>query len=161
VVLIRVFWPAASFRTNPSAVNSSSARSVLAWQHAGLSAVCSRISFESSFYPLKRRLSGREIGECGRLFGFLESVLANGEGPFLFSRASLADFALAPTVIRLSRHNAPTKSFPRVGAWMRAVLTHSLVGEWMAEADALPHIWFDDYLPGEVWPDAFECEAAQ
>ncbi len=131
------------------------ARSVAAWQHAGLSAICSRISFESSFYPAKRRLTPTEEAECLRLFEFLERTLAGSGGPFLFGRVSLADFALAPAVVRLSRHQAPTDSFPGVGLWMEALLDHSLVREWMTEADRLPHIWFDDYpAPGEPWSEA-------
>ena len=136
------------------------ARSILAWQHAGLSGICSRISFESSFYPLKRSLEEDEIAGCNRLFAFLERIHSAGDGPFLFGSVSLADFALTPAVIRLSRHKAPVEAFPRVDQWMSAVMHHPLVVEWLGEADALPHIWYDDYLvPGQSIEKAFELDA--
>jgi len=132
------------------------ARSVVAWQHSGLSNICHRISFESSFYPRKRSLTADEVSECAGLFGFLERILSKSEGPFLFGRVSLADFALTPTVIRLSRHNPPMDDFPMTRNWMNEVLKHPLVGEWLREADQLPHIWFDDYLvPGQLGAEAF------
>lgn len=132
------------------------ARSIVAWQHSSLSNICHRISFESSFYPLKRCLTGDEVSECARLFRFLERILSKSEGPFLFGRVSLADFALTPTVIRLSRHNSPMDDFPLSRRWMTEVLNHPLVGEWLNEADQLPHIWFDDYLvPGQPGAEAF------
>lgn len=128
------------------------ARSITAWQHSGLSRICERISFESAFYPLKRRLTSTEIFECNRLFGFLERVRSGSDGPFLFGSISLADFALTPTVVRLSRHNPPMQLFPAAERWIRAVVDHPLVAEWLSEADPLPHVWFDEYLvPGQSW----------
>ena len=133
------------------------ARSVVAWQHSGLSNICHRISFESSFYPLKRCLTADEISECARLFGTLERLFSKSEGRFLFGQVSLADFALTPTVIRLSRHNPPMDDFPMSRRWMNEVLNHPLVNEWLNEADQLPHIWFDEYLvPGQTWQEPFE-----
>lgn len=138
------------------------ARSIIAWQHAGLSGICHRLSFESSFYPNKRHLTSTEISDCGRLFAYLEHILSTSEGPFLFGRASLADFALTPTVIRLSRHDPPMDSFPLTNMWTNAVLDHLLVREWLSEADRLPHIWFDDYLiPGEPWNAASQAAATE
>ncbi|HEX5182090.1 MAG TPA: glutathione S-transferase family protein [Allosphingosinicella sp.] len=132
------------------------ARSILAWQHSGLSGICSRISFESSFYPLKRRLAPDEISECSRLFGYLEKLLSTHDGPYLFGAASLADFALAPTVVRLSRHQPPMASFPATERWMDLVISHPLVIEWLSEADSLPPVWLEDYLiPGEPASEAF------
>src|SRR3546814_10167513 len=43
------------------------ARSLMAWQHSGLSGICARISFESAFYPLKRSLTDTECAEAARL----------------------------------------------------------------------------------------------
>lgn len=144
------------------ALKRAQARSILAWQHSGLSGICHRISFESSFYPHKRQLTAIEVAECNRLFGYLERVLASSEGPFLFGNVSLADFALTPTVIRLSRHDPPMDSFPLTNTWTNAVLDHLLVREWLSEADRLPHIWFDDYLiPGEPWNDASQAAATE
>jgi len=125
------------------------ARALLAWQHAGLSGICRRISFESAFYPLKRPLAPHEVAEAERLLRPLDDHLAANGGPFLFGALSLADLALTPTVIRLTRHALDLSGWPRVRAWSEAVLGLPDVVAWLAEAAALPPIWYDDYLlPG-------------
>jgi len=43
------------------------ARSFVAWQHAGLSNICPRLSFESSFYPDKRAMTADEVSDCTRV----------------------------------------------------------------------------------------------
>lgn len=127
------------------------ARSIMAWQHAGLSQICAQISFESAFYPVKRALTGQEIGQCKRLFAMIETRLTQSGGPFLFGALSLADLALTPTVIRLTRHGLPMAQWPRAIAWTTAILAHPPVVEWLERADKLPHIWYDDYLvPSEA-----------
>lgn len=125
------------------------ARSIAAWQHSGLSGICARISFESAFYPYKRTLVGPEMVECRRLFDWIEQLLANSGGPFLFGEISLADLALVPTIVRLTRHVLDLADWPRASAWSETLLATAHVGDWLAEADRLPPIWFDDYLvPG-------------
>ena len=139
-------------------VQRAKARAVVAWQHGGLSGICARISFESSFYPLKRALTAEEAAEACRLFDWLERLLGESGGPFLFAPVSLADFALVPAVVRLTRHALPLDRFPKSRAWTEAVLGHPHVRAWLDEADSLPHIWFDDYLV----PDAsVEWEARE
>lgn len=148
-------------------LDRAEARSLMAWQHAGLSGICARISFESAFYPYKRALTDAEQREAARLFAALEPLLARSGGSFLFGAATLADFMLAPTAIRLARHRTDTGGFPLVERWLAAMLAHDLVAEWLADADAAPPIWYDDYLvPGaarELYPDdhrrAFEAAA--
>ena len=122
------------------------ARAILAWQHSGLSGICTRISFESAFYPVKRSLTPAEVSECEPLLTVLARSLAGSGGPYLFGPLSLADLALAPTVVRLTRHNLDLGSFAPVDEWTRALLDRPSVTEWMLEADRLPHIWFDEYL---------------
>lgn len=137
------------------------ARSIVAWQHSGLSNICSRISFESAFYPFKRALTSREAAECDRFFNHLHHALQRSGRPFLFGPVSLADFALAPAVVRLTRHQIDLSRWPKVDDWTRNLLNHPLVAEWMTEADKLPHIWFDDYLdPAEPLATAKEAVAA-
>jgi glutathione S-transferase len=126
------------------------ARSLMAWQHSGLSRICERISFESAFYPYKRELSPEEQCETSRLFQALELLLRKSGGPYLFAGVTLADFMLAPTAARLSRHRVDTSRWPLSGAWLQTLLGHELVTEWLSEADACPHIWSDDYLLPEV-----------
>jgi glutathione S-transferase len=131
-------------------VERGRARAIVAWQHAGLSNICPRISFESAFYPLKRRMTDTERAQCDRLFSFLERLLKESGGPFLFGSVSLADLMLVPAIVRLGRHDPPLDRWPRVKDWMAAVLDRPSVREWMEEADQLPHIWNDEYLvPGE------------
>ena len=133
------------------------ARALVAWQHAGLSSLCRRISFESAFYPVKRPLTPAELDECDRLLHCYEQVLARNGGPYLFGPVSLADFMHAPTVVRLARHLPDTPAWPRARAWMDRVLAHPFVAEWLEEADRLPPIWYDDYL---VDPSDSSCGSA-
>ena len=137
------------------------ARSLIAWQHAGLSSLCHRISFESAFYPLKRPLTDIEQDECNRVFRAYEAPLVRHGGPYLFGEVSLADFMHAPTVLRLARHDADTSAWPRTRAWMRLLLAHPLVAEWLAEADELPPIWYDEYLLDAADPAPLLVEAGR
>lgn len=139
-------------------VDRARARSIVAWQHSGLSAICPRISFESAFYPFKRMLVADEIAQLPRLFDWLERLLVRSGGPFLFGAAGLADFALAPTVIRLVRHDPDLDAWPEAARWCQAMLGHELVAEWLREADRRPHIWFDDYLVGGQAPMLRPCK---
>ena len=133
------------------------ARSLMAWQHAGLSNICARISFESSFYPLKRPLTDDERAQAARLFRHLEQVLQRSGGPFLFKRPGLVDIMLAPTVVRLTRHGIDLAPWPLARQWTTALMERPSVVEWMREADVQPHIWFDDYL---VQDSPLDLEAA-
>lgn len=130
------------------------ARALVAWQHAGLSSICRRISFESAFYPVRRALTAAEHAGCARLFPHYESLLLRHGGPWLFGAVSLADFAHVPTVVRLCAHDADLAPWPATTAWTRALLAHPLVREWMDEAERLPPVWCDDYLEHDAWPDA-------
>ena len=129
------------------------ARSVIAWQHSGLSDICAKISFESAFYPLKRKLATEEIEERGRLFEFLEQLLRENHGPYLFGQVSLVDLALVPTLVRLIRHDPSSVDWPAVNSWGGLLLARTSVVEWLRDADALPHVWYDDYLVGEATLD--------
>ncbi|QWP75361.1 glutathione S-transferase [Lysobacter sp. K5869] len=128
------------------------ARALAAWQHAGLSAICRRISFESAFYPFKRALSAAEQEQGGKLFAHYEALLNRYGGPFLFGSISLADFMHVPTVLRLLRHDLDLENSPNAREWAKRLLDRPSVREWIDEADRLPHIWYDDYLEGATWP---------
>jgi glutathione S-transferase len=123
------------------------ARSFVAWQHSGLSNICPRLSFESSFYPDRRALIDEEISDCNRLFATLENELSTNGGAYLFGQLSLADIALVPTVIRLDAHNPGLDAWPLTKRWFETILSRETVCEWLDEARPLPHIWFDDYMP--------------
>ena len=64
----------------PDPESRGRARSLIAWQHAGLSGICARISFESGFYPVRRPLSKQEQAECTPLLACYESCLENSGG---------------------------------------------------------------------------------
>ena len=89
------------------------ARSLLAWQHAGLSGLCPRLSFESAFYPDRRAMTEDERADAARLFASWEAELARSGGPYLGGALSLADLAFVPTVVRLQAHS------PELGPWPR------------------------------------------
>jgi glutathione S-transferase len=122
------------------------ARSLMAWQHSGLSGICARISFESAFYPYKRCLTDDENAEAARFFDAIEPILLESCSSFLFGEPSLADYMLTPTALRLLRHNPVTDDWPAARQWMEAILAHPLVRSWVAEADREPAIWYDVYL---------------
>jgi glutathione S-transferase len=122
------------------------ARSLMAWQHCGLSGICARISFESAFYPYKRSLTEQEQAEAARFFAAIEPILLESGGPFLFGEPGLADYMLAPTAVRLLRHDPITTEWQAARHWMESMLAYPDVREWVAEADREPGIWYDDYL---------------
>lgn len=122
------------------------ARSLLAWQHAGLSNLCHRLSFESAFYPDKRALSDSERKQIHFLFGVWEKQLNASKGPYLFGDLSLTDLSFVPTVLRLFRHQPDVSSFPLVARWENQLMQRASVQEWLSDADQLEPVWYDDYL---------------
>lgn len=125
------------------------ARSLLAWQHAGLSGLCPRLSFESAFYPDRRAMTGGELADAARILDAWENELARSGSPYLAGALSLADLAFAPTVVRLHAHlpQSPIDMarWPLAAAWMDRMLLRDSVREWMDEARGLPPVWSDDY----------------
>lgn len=121
------------------------ARSLIGWQHAGLSGICGRISFESAFYPEKRALTAEEQAQTTRLWKALDVELRTSGGPWLFGALSLADLILAPTAVRLSSHAVDLSAWPAVAAWRDALLARPSVEAWMAEARLGDPVWLDDY----------------
>lgn len=124
------------------------ARSFLAWQHAGLSGLCPRLSFESAFYPDKRAMSADEQAQSARAYDAFEQQLAGSGGPCLAGELSLADLAMVPTLLRLVSHTpAETLAqWPRVAEWNRRLMARESVREWLSEANTLPPVRLDDYM---------------
>ena len=123
------------------------ARSFLAWQHAGLSGLCPRLSFESSFYPDKRAMTFDERWQAARAYDAFETQLSTSGGPYLLGDLSLADIALVPTVLRLTCHTPSLMQWPGVDAWSRTLLERTAIREWMAEARQQPVVRLSDYMP--------------
>jgi glutathione S-transferase len=121
------------------------ARSLAAWQHAGLSGLCPRLSFESSFYRDRRSMSDMELVESDRIFRVWEQELSRSNGPFLCGALSLADLCFVPTVIRLVSHLPSLESWPLSMAWTKVLLGRPAVKEWVEDACALPPVLHDGY----------------
>lgn len=123
------------------------ARSFAAWQHAGLSGLCPRLSFESSFYPDRRALTREEVDDCVRLFTVLEAELAVHGGAYLVGDLSLADIALIPTLVRLHAHRPDFSNYPLTQRRFERVLSRDSVCRWLDEARVLPPVLLEDYSP--------------
>lgn len=123
------------------------ARALLAWQHAGLSGLCPRLSFESTFYPKRRAMTAVEQEQAGRIFAAWEQAMVRSGGPWLMGALSLADLAFVPTVVRLLAHTAMPTDFPLADAWSQHLLARASVQAWMQAARGLPPVLLDDYLP--------------
>lgn len=96
------------------------ARALLAWQHAGLSGLCPRLSFESAFHPERRAMTAIEQEQARRIFAAWEQALVRGDGPWLMGPLSLPDLAFVPTVVRLLAHTGMPVDFPPAGTRKRA-----------------------------------------
>lgn len=120
-------------------------RSLVAWQHAGLSNLCPRLSFESAFYPDKRAMTAQEVADAARILTVWEHELGRSGGPWLMGELSLADLAFVPTVVRLTSHNPVLQQWPLAAGWTQRLLGRASVREWMDEAGTLPVVRLDDY----------------
>ncbi|MGO4220249.1 glutathione S-transferase family protein [Lysobacter sp. TAF61] len=123
----------------------ATARSLLAWQHAGLSGLCARLSFESAFYPDRRAITANEQAESERVATTWESTLELCGGPYLVGQLSLADLAFVPTVIRLLAHAPDLRAYPLSVEWASRLLSRPAVEEWMQQARELPPVYLDGY----------------
>lgn len=132
-----------------TAKDRAHARSLLAWQHSGLSGICPRLSFESSFYPDRRPMTPKEVSDAHRLFAAWETELARNGGPYLVGELSLADLAFVPTVRRIVSHQPNLESWPLTGAWAERLIARGSVQEWLREARDLPVVRLDDYRVAE------------
>ena len=72
----RPLWPSDPTRR-------AKARSLAAWVHAGLSSICTRLSFEASFYPQKRLMTAQELVESDRIFDVWGAHFAGQYGTLL------------------------------------------------------------------------------
>ena len=129
------------------AIQRAQARALLAWQHAGLSGLCPRLSFESAFYPERRAMTASEQQQARRIFAAWEQAMARSGGPWLMGALSLVDLAFVPTVVRLLAHTAMPLDFPLADAWSRRLLARASVQAWMRAARDLPPVLLDDYMP--------------
>ena len=120
-------------------------RSFLSWQHAGLSGLCPRLSFESAFYPDKRDMTTDEQMDADRLFSIWENELESSSGSYLCGALSLADLVFVPTVIRIYAHSPQIGTWPLAQQWIKRLLARESVEEWMSTARSLPPVILEDY----------------
>ncbi|MBX9401641.1 glutathione S-transferase family protein [Lysobacter sp. BMK333-48F3] len=123
----------------------ATARSLVSWQHAGLSGLCARLSFESAFYPDRRAMTENEQAETERIAAAWEGALQRNGGPWLCAELSLADLAFVPTVVRLLAHAPDLSAYPLSVEWASRLLRRPAVDEWMRHARGLPPVYLDDY----------------
>ena len=121
------------------------ARSLLAWQHSGLSGICPKLSYESTFYPDRRPMIDQEFAQARRIFEVWESELVTSGGAFLLGDLSLADLAFVPAVMRLGAHTDRLVEWPLTHGWSGRLLARPSVVEWLEAARVLPPIPLDDY----------------
>lgn len=120
-------------------------RSLIAWQHSGLSGICGELSYESAFYPDRRKMTAVEVTQSNRLFAVWEKELMQSGGPYLSGELSLADLMFVPTVVRLLAHQAELALYPITQTWCNKLMARASVREWMGEATALPPVFLDGY----------------
>jgi glutathione S-transferase len=121
------------------------ARSLLAWQHSGLSGICARLSFESAFYPQRRAMTATEQNECARLFKVWEDELQGSGGPYLLGDLALPDLAFVPAVLRLLAHGPDLERWPLAKAWCDRLVARPSVQQWLREAEGLPPVGLEEY----------------
>jgi glutathione S-transferase len=121
------------------------ARSLASWQHSGLSGLCPRLSFESSFYPDRRPMSDDEVSDSNRIFRVWEQELSQSRGPYLVGELSLADLCFVPTVLRLTSHLPSIEPWPLCSAWIKLLLERTAVKEWLTDANSLPPVRLEGY----------------
>lgn len=121
------------------------ARSLLAWQHSGLSNLCPRLSFESSFYPDRRSMTADETSDAARLFTVWETELERSGGPYLLGHLSLADLAFVPTVMRIMSHAPDLDPWPLTRTWSDRLVARDTVQAWLQDATTLPVVRLNDY----------------
>ena len=120
-------------------------RSLVAWQHSGLSNICARLSFESAFYPERRAMTAPERSEAARLFAVWEGELRGSGGPYLAGELSLADLAFVPAVLRLFAHTPDLEPWALTRSWAERLISLASVREWLGDAASLPPVGLDDY----------------
>jgi len=121
------------------------ARSLLAWQHSGLSSICARLSFESAFYSQRRAMTPAEQNECARIFKVWEDELRASGGPYLLGELSLPDLAFVPAVLRLVAHGPNLEPWPLAKAWGERLVARPSVQQWLREAEGLPPVGLEEY----------------
>jgi glutathione S-transferase len=116
------------------------ARSLVAWVHSGMSNLCSCVSFESSFNPVRPPFTTIETSQAERVFNVWEQELSASGGPFLVGDLSLADLSFVPTVQRLVACDNPLTQWPHAKLWVDRLMSRPSIRERMQLAESLPPV---------------------
>ena len=116
------------------------ARWLAAAMHSGFFKIRDEMSFNRCFLAKRPPLSNEAVAEVAEMLSYWESALSQKTRPgaFLFGPFGAADVMYAPAVVRLTSFEVDTAKAPKAAAYMKAVLAHPPVKEWMDAAHALP-----------------------
>jgi glutathione S-transferase len=125
------------------------ARSMAAEMHSGFSNLRRELpmNVRKSFPPMKLSEPVRE--EIDRILQLWAQARARfgGTGQFLFGEWNAADMMFAPVVTRLITYGVSVPPF--AGAYIKAVLSHPHVAEWIDKAQDEPWV-IDEYEVGKA-----------
>ncbi len=118
----------------------ASARALAAAMHSGFTEVRRAMSFNTCFWEKTPAITDLARAEAAEMLGYFEDALSRPHreaGPYLMGRFSAADAMYAPAVIRLTAFRIPTAATPKAAAYMKTLLEHPAVAEWLTAARAL------------------------
>jgi len=135
-----LFWP-----EEPSA--RGMARSMAAEMHSSFAALRRELPMNVRKSFATRDFEGEVRGDIERVLTLWAQARARhgGTGDFLFGDWSAADIMFAPVVTRFITYGVPVPPF--AGIYMKAVLSHPHVGEWIDQAQDEP--WVIDKYESE------------
>jgi glutathione S-transferase len=108
------------------------ARSLVSWQHAGLSNICHDLSMGSRPDRAPFAMSLQQAADAANLFVAWENALRRYGGPYLCGELSLADLAFVPTILTVFGLQPQLAYWPRSTAWAQRLLARASVQEWCA-----------------------------
>jgi glutathione S-transferase len=116
------------------------ARWLVASMHSGFLKLRDGMSFNHCFLPKRPAPPPEALAEAREMLDYFEVALRGKEkdGSFLFGPFGAVDAMFAPAVVRLTSFDVATRGLPLSAAYLRAVLLHPPVAQWMAEATSLP-----------------------
>ena len=116
------------------------ARWLAATMHSGFVKLRESMSFNLCFLEKPPRPTAEALAEAADMLRLLEETLAGtgGAGSFLLGSFGAVDAMYAPAIVRLTAFSVPTAAAPRAATYMKAVLAHGPVADWLGAARRLP-----------------------
>lgn len=116
------------------------ARTLLAWMHAGFTALRRGMPFEGTFHSHPVAADDEALRDAARAAEAWERELTRSDGPYLLGPLTLADLTFVPVLRRLRAHGFPLERYPRAAVWAIELMARPSVREWMSAAEALPPV---------------------